>query len=169
MPKTILLSRIQKVGGPSANTLRARLKEGHYPTAHKYRGCWNIPKDVAIEIIANEKMTEGLIPLAVAARMCGLQRTTLNLKLIKGKIKAIKIAGYWYLTKTELRELQTYYVGTITTTQAAKLLGYKDRHAVVALIRKGFPAVKRGNLYRVRESDIHLYRRGMLSFTNPQE
>jgi hypothetical protein len=163
----VSLSKIKEVGGPSPNTVNWRINHGKYMGTGmvKIDRKWKIPKTIAIDLVQEWKLKQDLIPIADAARSCGLKSTALNPKAEAGQIDAVLLSGRWFVTPSQLQKLKSYYLDSVTTTAAAHRLGLKDRWSFLCLVRRGFPVAKMGNKRKVLISDIEAYRNGTLAYT----
>jgi hypothetical protein len=159
------LSKIAEVGGPAPTTSRWRISRNKYPGIVKINRKWKVPKAIAIDMVTEWKLKQDLVPIADAARSCGLKHTAFNPKAEAGQIEAVALSGRWFLTQAKVQELKTYYLDSVTTTTAAHMLGLRDRWAFLCLVRRGFPVLKMGNKRKVRVSDIEAYKNGTLTCT----
>jgi len=143
------VSEIRDAGGPGPGTMNRRLTSGMYPDAYRVGRRWMLPWETADRVVDEWKRVSSgeLISLPEAAVACGLKRRSLNPRT--GDIGAVRVAGRWYVTRTQLRALKVYYSG-ITTTEAAKRLGLCHRVVVLHRIKQGkIDAVRFGSEWRV--------------------
>ncbi len=133
----VSLAEIEQTGGPPAGTMEMRIIQGFYPEAQKKGRIWKLPRETADRVINEWKQCKEMIPLAEAAVLCGLKRTSLNLKASRDEVHGQRFYNRWYVTKAELARLQEYYCGTVTSTEAALILGLCHRTCVLKLARAG--------------------------------
>jgi len=134
-----------------------RIVHGFYPDAVKRNGRWMLPAGIADEVVEEwRRLNDGLrtgrlLPLADAAEECGLSRRSFNSRATE--LGAMRIAGKWYVTKATLRRLKSFYFDLVTTTEAARILGFRHRSYVHVLVRRGeLEAVKIGRETRLSKA-----------------
>ena len=162
MQKMVSLRKIQKAGGPPPRTTKKRLYAGRYPDA-VLDGFWKIPLETAVTIVTEWEVRKDWVSAASLARECGLKDTSLNPRVINGDIAGTNVSGKWFISPCEVEKVKNYYVGAVTTSKAAELMGFSHRGTVLNMINHGFPALKIGTKHRVRYSDIELYLAGKLT------
>ncbi|MCX6741487.1 MAG: hypothetical protein NTY61_03770, partial [Candidatus Parcubacteria bacterium] len=123
----VSLAKIEDDGGPGTTTMVWRIEHGRYPDAKKKGRKWMLPATTAEKVVVEWKQREGMVLLAEVAVQCGLHRQSLDLQATNGTVRATKVGNKWYVSNEERERLREYYLGTVTSTEAARILGYSHR------------------------------------------
>ena len=157
----VILSRISKAGGPRSSTMSERIRSGKYPDAIKREdGRWTLDHETAVQALADSKLKSQARPMPEIEKECGLQPHVLSQRCKSGNLKATQISGDWFMFPEEEQRVKNYYIGTVTTSEAAKIMGLAHRRSILNLIRRGFPFVTLGKERRIRKQDISCYLNG---------
>jgi len=113
-----------------------------------------IPAEQAVEIVTDNLDAKGLLSLPDVCKRCGLSIRTLNPRAASGDVKARSIFGKWYVTEEEAQRLEHFYKGTVSTGEAAKMLGMNHRKSIHFLMGKGLPYQQIGIEKRIKIEDV---------------
>jgi hypothetical protein len=166
MGKTFTLSRLERAGGPSHSTLKARILSGDYPDARKNeKGQWILNEADALEAVSGwlTRESSDMLPLPEVARMCGLKDRSLNARLEDKTFQATCIHGRWFVPMTEAKRLEYFYKKCVQTGKAAKMLGYAHRRSIHDLMARGLPYVQIGKEKRIARKVLRQLQAGELS------
>jgi len=163
MQKLIALSKIEQACGLRTKTMLFRLKQGKYSNAVKdNRGRWLIPAEDAIRTVAEWLEKKDLIPLQEVAAQCGLKERSLNPRISDGTVKAFCVEKRWFVSFEEARRLEEFYKHSVSTGEAARILGYTHRTYVHGLIKRGLSFLQIGKEKRIRKCDIASLQKGKM-------
>lgn len=151
------LVEIKQAGGPSVRTMRWRISNGHYPEAQLIKRGWKLPKEILERVIGEESDCREMIPLAEAAIQCGLKSTSLNSQANRGIIHGKKLYNRWFVARTELERLKRYYCDTVTSSEAAKILGFSHRVYLHKFSRDRLPYERLGSERRFHREALQRF------------
>jgi hypothetical protein len=151
----VSLAKIQEAGGPTARVMRWRILSGYYPDVQMKKRGWKLPRETADRVTEEWKRSRyDMVPLADVAVQCGLGRTSLNPQATRGIIHATLLYNRWYVTKSEVERLRQYYSDTVTSSEAAEILGFSHRSYVLKLSKEKLPYECLGVMRRFRRTAL---------------